>query len=200
MKDAVAQALSPRTGRRVGAHRRPLRGRTALLVAALACTAPASAQPPAMAPPSSEAPTSAEAQEDVRLLVDTSLAVARKTLSEEGDFHPFAFFMNPEGGLQRLTPKKDAALPEPDALLQILQQSFRERAAAGECRAIAVVADVVIALPGGGESDALQIGIEHRSGWCRNLFYPFERAADGKLRFEKEISGRRDGVVFPGCR
>src|SRR4030095_11917036 len=128
--------------------------------------------------------------EDVQLLVDASLASARKTLGEQGDFHPFAFFMNPQGALRRLTPKQDAALPEPEALVDLLQKAFRQRAAAGECRAVAGVADVVIAAPGGGERDALQIGIEHRSGWCRNLFYPFERSEEGTIRFRAEISGR----------
>jgi hypothetical protein len=176
------------------------RGRTAPLVAALACAATASAQAPAVPSPA-DLPPSVEAQQDVRLLVDTSLAVARKTLSEQGDFHPFAFFMKADGGLQRLTPKADAALPEPEAMLQLLQQSFRERAAAGECRAVAVVADVVIALPGGsGQSDALQIGLEHRSGWCRNFFYPFEKSPEGEIRFQKPISGHRAGAVFPDCR
>ena len=175
--------------------RRP-RGRATAILAALACAAAASAKAPEPAPP-----TPPEPREDVELLVDASLATARKTLGEQGDFHPFAFFMTPEGALQRLTPKRDAALPEPAALVTLLQQTFRQRAQAGECRAVAVVADVVIAVPGGGgERDALQIGIEHRSGWCRNLFYPFQRSEDGTVSFGEEISGRREGVVFPGCR
>jgi hypothetical protein len=193
----IVKSRGPEPARAEGPVR--FRGRTALLVAALAGTATASAQPPAVPPPA-DAPPSVEAQADVRLLVDTSLAVARKTLSEQGDFHPFAFFMKADGGLQRLTPKANAALPEPDAMLQLLQQSFRERAAAGECRAVAVVADVVIAVPGGGQSDALQIGFEHRSGWCRNFFYPFEKSPEGEIRFQKPISGHRAGAVFPDCR
>jgi hypothetical protein len=141
-----------------------------------------------------------EAAEDARILVETGIAVARRTLGTEGDFHPFAFFMGPDGRLQRVTPRRDVALPAPDAVLELLQAAFRERAAAGECRAVAVVADVVIALPGGGESDALQVGIEHRSGYCQNFFHPYERGPDGSLRFGEPISSRRRGVVFPDCK
>jgi hypothetical protein len=179
--------LPSRAARRTPA-RRP---RITAALAALACAALAATEAP---------PPAAQDQEDVQLLLDTSLSVARKTLSEQGDFHPFAFFMKPDGSLQRLTPKADAALPEPEAMLQLLQQSFRERAAAGECRAVAVVADVVIALPCGGQSDALQIGVEHRSGWCRNFFYPFEKSPGGEIRFQPQISGHRVGAVFPDCR
>jgi hypothetical protein len=101
--------------------------------------------------------------------------------------------------LQRVSPRQDAALPSPDDVLLLLQQAFRERAAAGECRAVAVVADVVIALPGGGESDALQVGVEHRDGYCANFFHPYERRSDGSLRFLEPISSSRKGIVFPDC-
>jgi hypothetical protein len=126
--------------------------------------------------------------------------VARTRLAKEGAFHPFAFFMSADGRVQRVSPKQDAALPSPDDVLVLLQQAFRERALAGECRAVALVADVVIALPGGGQSDALQIGVEHQAGYCANFFHPYERRTDGTLRFLEPISHERKGVVFPDCK
>jgi len=140
-----------------------------------------------------------ETAEDARILVENAIAVARIRLAKEGDFHPFAFFMAADGRVQRMSPKQDAALPSPDEVLVLLQQAFRERALAGECRAVAVVADVVIALPGGGQSDALQVGIEHRDGYCANFFHPYERDPDGTLRFLEPISSGRKGIVFPDC-
>lgn len=140
-----------------------------------------------------------EAAEDARILVENAVAVARQRLAKEGEFHPFAFFMDAGGRLQRISPRQDAALPSPDEVLQLLQQDFRERAQAGECRAVAVVADVVIALPGGGKSDALQVGVEHRDGYCANFFHPYERSSDGSLRFLEPISSGRKGIVFPDC-
>jgi hypothetical protein len=128
-----------------------------------------------------------ESEEDARILVETAIAVARATLAEEGDFHPFAFFVGSDGRVQRVTPKRDAALPAPEEVLGMLEAAFRERAAAGECRAVALVADVRIALPGGGESDALHVAVEHRSGYCQNFFHPFERASDGGIRFGEPI-------------
>jgi hypothetical protein len=126
--------------------------------------------------------------------------VGRIRLAKEGAFHPFGYLMSADGRVQRLSPKRDAALPSPADVLAQLQQVFRERALAGDCRAIAVVADVVIALPGGGQSDALQVGVEHRAGYCANFFHPYERATDGSVRFLEPIAGERKGGVFPDCK
>lgn len=151
------------------------------------------------APAPAAEPFAEDTAEDARILVENAIAVARDRLAREGEFHPFAFFMAPDGRVQRMSPRPDAALPSPDDALLLLQQAFRERAAAGGCRAVAFVADVVIALPGGGESDALQVGVEHRDGYCANFFHPYERQRDGTLRFLDPIAGPRKGVVFPDC-
>jgi hypothetical protein len=146
-----------------------------------------------------EDPVPAEAAEDARILVENSMAVARDALAQDGRFHPFAFFVAPDGRVQRLTPRQDAAVPGPAETLALLEAAFRQRAQAGECRAIALVADVVIALPDGGQSDALQVSIEHRSGYCQDFFHLYERGADGGIRFGEARSRPRAGTVFAEC-
>jgi hypothetical protein len=151
------------------------------------------------APARAEETVPEEAAEDARILIENSIAVARSALAQEGRFHPFAFFVAADGRVQRLTPRRDVALPGPAESLGLLEAAFRERAQAGECRAIALVADVVIALPGGGQSDALQVGIEHRSGYCQDFFHPYERGTGGEIRFGEPLSRRRTGSVFAEC-
>jgi hypothetical protein len=155
-----------------------------------ACAGLAAAEPPAPAP---------GPPDDVEILVDGGVDVAKKELAERGELAPFAYFVTLDGRVQRLTPKQGVKLPPSEAMLELLQALFRERAAAGECRAVAVFADVVIGLPGGRQSDALQVGVEHRSGFCANYFYPYRRDADGTLRFEPPVTGPRQGVVFDTC-
>ena len=142
----------------------------------------------------------AAAPEDVAILVDGGVEIAKKELVAHGELAPFAFFMALDGRVQRVTPKQGVALPPSEALLELLQESFRQRAAAGECRAVAVFADVVIGLPDGRQSDALQVGVEHRSGYCANYFHPYRRGPDGTVVFEPLVTGRRKGVVFDSCR
>jgi hypothetical protein len=183
---SVAAAARPRPGQR--GLPRSARVVFGILTACLACSAGAAES------------VSPEAAEDARILVENAVAVGRARLAKEGAFHPFGFLMSADGRVQRLSPKDDAALPSPADVLVQLEQVFRERALAGDCRAIAVVADVVIALPGGGQSDALQVGIEHQAGYCADFFHPYERGSDGTIRFLEPISSERKGVVFPACR
>jgi hypothetical protein len=182
----------PRAQRsRGGARRdRPRRRRRSGALIALAASLALEAR--------AESGASPEAEEDARILAENSVAAARASLAAEGDFDPFAFFVAPDGSVQRLTPKRGVAPAAPQAMLGLLQEELRRRAAAGECRAVALVADVRIALPDGGETDAFQVTIEHRSGHCQTFFQPFERAEDG-LRFGGPIARRRPGAVFPEC-
>jgi hypothetical protein len=166
--------------------------RRGLAAAALAAWIGLAAQAGGQAPP--------EAAQDARLLVENGIAVARNALRDGDAVFPFAFFMDPDGRVQRLSPKPSQRLPAPEALLDLLERSFRERAEAGECRAVAIVVDVRIALPGGGETDAVQVGVEHRAGHCENIFYPYARTPQGELRFDDPITSRRRGVVFSSCR
>jgi hypothetical protein len=177
--------------RRRGAARRRAPRRAGVLAAAFAACLSLSAR--------GEESVGAETAEDARILVENSIAVARSALAKEGRFDPFGFFVAPDGRVQRVTPRRDVALPGPAESLALLEAAFRQRAQAGECRAMALVADVVIALPGGGQSDALQVAIEHRSGYCQDLFHPYERSSDGTIRFGEPISSRRKGKVFPEC-
>ena len=187
--DARAPGVAPPRG--TSRPSSPTRRARACLAILAACLAGSARAAETLAP---------EAAEDARILVENAVAVGRIRLAKEGEFHPFAFFMAADGRVQRVSPKQDASLPSPDQVLVLLQQAFRERALAGDCRAIAVVADVVIALPGGGQSDALQVGVEHRDGYCANFFHPYERKSDGTLRFFEPLSGARKGIVFPDCQ
>jgi hypothetical protein len=62
-----------------------------------------------------------------------------------------------------------------------------------------MVSDVVISLPGGGETDALHLAIEHHSGYCQDFYHPYERAPDGAIRFLEPLSRPRRGTVFASC-
>ena len=58
---------------------------------------------------------------------------------------------------------------------------------------------MVIALPGGAQTDAIQIGLEAASGRCADVYFPYSRTAAGELRFAAPISGARTAVVFERC-
>ena len=94
-------------------------------------------------------------------------------------------------------PPLNVGLPA-DQLVVLLEAGLRERAASGTLRASAVFVDVIIALAGV-ESEALQARLEHVSGYCVDVFLPYERSETGETRFREPITNARDGTVFPGC-
>jgi hypothetical protein len=139
---------------------------------------------------------------DLSLLVDAGLAFARARLTQPGapgELLPFAFVVRADGKLQRVAPSEGRELPSPESLLELLGQAFRDDARAGAYRAVAIFADVVIALPGGAQTDAIQIGLESASGRCADVYFPYTRTPEGALRFAEPIAGARTAVVFERC-
>ncbi len=68
----------------------------------------------------------------------------------------------------------DSDRPKPKDLIYILRNSFQEMARANECKAIAVVFNVAVALPKSDrKSDAIQACLEHEDGYSVEVFYPY---------------------------
>jgi hypothetical protein len=167
----------------------------AACAAALACLVAAPASVPSAEPGDA---ASSEAKEDVSLLVAHGVAYARNALRGGVGLSPYAFVMRADGGVQRVSaPGGDEMAP--DALLEALRAAFRGRAEEGVYRAVALFADVVIAAPGGGETDAVHAGAEHRAGYCRNVYHPYRRTADGGLEFEAPLTTARRAEIFTRC-
>ncbi len=176
------------------------------LTASLACllllaTAPtradgandsAAGETPATAPPQ-------DPEQEVRTLGDYGIAYTAKALQSGAEFYPFAFVMRMDGAIQRVAPSELPRFPTQVELLQTLERGFAEKAVNGKYRAIAIVADVVISMPDGRESDAIQLALEHREGFCRNVFYPYTLSEESILSFHEPVSGKRTGKIFTAC-
>jgi hypothetical protein len=176
------------------------------LAASLACllllaTAPIradGADDPAAAATSAAAPPQTPEQE-VRTLGDYGIAYTTRALQSGAEFYPFAFVMRTDGAIQRIAPTELPRFPTQIELLETLEKGFAEKAVNGKYRAIVIVADVVISMPDGRESDAIQLALEHRDGFCRNVFYPYTLSEDSVLSFDAPLSGKRTGKIFPAC-
>jgi hypothetical protein len=176
----------------VSADRRPRRA-AALAIAATLLAGSAAGQTPVPAD---------QPDPDLSLLVDAGLAFARARLTQpdaQGELLPFAFVVRADGKLQRVAPSAGRELPSPESLLQLLGQAFRDDARTGAYRAVAIFADVLIALPDGSQTDAIQVGLESASGRCADVYFPYTRTPEGALRFAEPIAGARTAVVFERC-
>jgi len=162
--------------------------RIAACIAAL-CLASAAA--------SDETASSATPEADVRKLMNYGVALARQILDDHPAFHPFAFVMDPDGkiGQVALSEGRDH---EGAVLLASLGEILHTRAAEGRYRAVAIMADVRIAHDGK-ETDAIQAGLEHATGYCLNVYFPYKRSEEGALTLEEALSAAREGTVFDPC-
>ena len=138
-------------------------------------------------------------EQEVRTLGDYGIAYTSRALQAGAQFYPFAFIMRDDGKIQRVGPKEMPDFPTQDDLLQTLVEGFRDVAGKGRYRAVAIVADVVIAMPDGRESEAIQLGLEHSRCYFRNVFYPYTLSEEGVLTFGEPLSGKRRARIFTGC-
>lgn len=136
--------------------------------------------------------------EQLRRLEETGLGLARKTVEAKQPLLPFAFVVRDDGRTQRLSARASRLrrLKDPSAALI---DSLRERAASGDYRAVAMVRFVVITLPGDRKSDAIQIGLEHASGRCGEVFVPYHEDDEHAIRFEPEMRRARVAEFFARC-
>ncbi len=93
------------------------------------------------------------------------LPVAERMLRQYGEFYPYGGCMRLDGSITHIgATDADTDHPKSKAMVFVLKDSLREMASRGECKAVAVVFDVSIALPNASaKSDAIQVNIEHQA-------------------------------------
>ena len=79
---------------------------------------------------------------------------------------------------------------QPAELLAFLEMSLRQGVTEGKYRAIALFVDVRVEVPGQVEkTDAVQAGLEHRTGYCVDVFLPYEKQEDDLGRLWGSLCG-----------
>ena len=118
-------------------------------------------------------------------------------LREHGEFYPFGVVRKADGSIQHVGAADGTEHPPSTALIDILRTSYRHEARAGRYSATAMFYDVRITPPGqGAKSDAIQVELEHSSGYCANVFFPYTRDSGGHVSFSQIFASKRDLSVF----
>ena len=140
----------------------------------------------------------ANPKQEAEQLIDATLPFAKRMLSEHDEFHPFGAIMRNSGDIVQIAaadPSTDT--PEAATLIESMKCDLRERAGAGELRAYAIVFNVHVTLPDDtGKSDAVQINIEHREGYCAEVFFPYTIGEPGEPDFGSTFAQQGDPCVF----
>src|SRR4051812_1329477 len=102
-------------------------------------------------------------KDECEALLDATLAVAEELLATHGEFSPFGATMSSAGDIAPTAPPSGNDRPEPDELIELLTEGFRNAAAAGTVRATALVFDAQVTPPGKAlAEDAIAVHLDHR--------------------------------------
>nr|HEV7954860.1 hypothetical protein [Candidatus Acidoferrales bacterium] len=125
------------------------------------------------------------------------LPLAKKMLKEYGEFHPYGGYLDCEGKIVEVgVDDPDTEYPKGRDLVYVLKSRFREMASANECKAVAVVFNVIVTLPDSeNKSDAIQVSIEHVDGYSAEVFLPY-RISDGEVAYRDVFSQEGKHDIF----
>jgi hypothetical protein len=139
-------------------------------------------------------------REEAEKLMNAGLPLARRAVVEGREMTPFAFLMTTKGEMRPFIPTEESPGPASQQGIDSLVRSLREGAEGGSYRAIAIYAQVRIEPPsGGGMTEAIEVMLEHRGGYCVNAFFPYTRGEEGSLDFAGFFAAPRPGAVFSSC-
>jgi hypothetical protein len=131
---------------------------------------------------------------DFNEMLTPMLGLAERMLEQRGSFHPFGARLAAGGQMAVIDVAPTLEEPSNPLIIDALYATFRLEARAGTIKACAVCWDALVPREeGGGLTDAIAIGLEHRDGDPQVVLCTYERAASGDLHFDGPITaiGRR---------
>jgi hypothetical protein len=127
-----------------------------------------------------------KSKQEAEKLMNEMLPLAKRMLREHGEFFPYGGYMKPNGEIVHVG-VEDASTEHPKSkeLITILQKSFEKLVNEQQCKAVAIVCNVVVSVPETNhKSDAIQICLEHVGNYSAEVFFPYH-IANNEVKFEK---------------
>jgi arginase family enzyme len=129
--------------------------------------------------------------------MNEGLEFAVQMLREHGEFHPFGVVRKTDGTIQHVGALDGRERPPAADLIALLHDSYRREATAGQYMATAIFYDVRIIPPGRADkTDAVQIELEHRTGYYADVFFPYTLGGERQVTLGQIFASKRDPVVF----
>jgi hypothetical protein len=127
-------------------------------------------------------PTLKELNSDAQVLMNFLMNEAQGRLKAQGGFQPFAAAMAEQGTLSLVAGEHPAETPArvmaerlTAQLRSLIESGMEAGSEAGGMRAAGLAADVSFGKQNSGErADAVRLHIEHRNGYCADIFVPYK--------------------------
>jgi hypothetical protein len=103
-------------------------------------------------------------RDDLDVLLDPLLRFAQHQLRTRDEYFPFGNWMRSDGAWSMVASTMPTEHPLSQEVIDELVTVMRERAAAGEIKAIGICYDVRTTGTDGKKTDAIAVALEHRAG------------------------------------
>jgi len=134
-------------------------------------------------------------KEQVELLMNDGIGFAETLLRKHGELFPFGVSMHSLGEIRHVNVYDGREQPPPAEVTSLLISALRQLADRGESNAVALFANVTIQDRAGEQiRDAIQVGLEHASGYRINVFFPYS-LVDGEVEIGELFLGSH--LSFP---
>lgn len=139
------------------------------------------------------------AKADCEVLLNFLLPFAEQMLGEHGEFYPFGAMMEPDGELVSLSGDDGNEYPAPQDIADLIKGAFVEAAAAGTCKATALVRKASLVLPGDGvASDVVAVFLDHQDAYSVIVMVPYD-IDGGHVTLGELMAQAGDGDIFPSA-
>jgi hypothetical protein len=137
------------------------------------------------------------AKQECEKLINAILPLAEKMLRQYCEFYPYGGYMKPDGTIVDVgVDDSGTDRPKSKDLIYVLLNSLREMAGARQCKAAAIVLDVIVNVPNSNrKSDAIQVCVDHVNGYSAEVFFPYQ-IINNKIIYEKTFAQEGKHEIF----
>lgn len=137
------------------------------------------------------------AHPDLNALKNVLLPIAKKMLTEHGEFFPYGAVMRLDGEIVNCSTVHVDEHPSSQTLIEMFTNEFHELASKGEIRAAGICCDVRVSTRDHpAKVDAVQFALEHTNGEAVNVYLPYDLDSSREVRFNAIFASPRDRQFF----
>jgi hypothetical protein len=136
-------------------------------------------------------------KEECEELLNAVLPFAQQMLTKYREFYPFGSTMSIDGTISQTASSTGEERPASQPLIDLLERGFRDAAKRRQLKATAIVVDVRTIPPGKKEKqDAVEVRLDHVSGYSVKVIVPYTFSSKGEAEFSPAFAVAGEGKIF----
>lgn len=122
------------------------------------------------------------------------LDFSEKMLDEHGEFHPFGGYMKTPTDVVHVGVELESNTQDAKSRIEAIVNSFREMS--NEAIAFGIASNVALPKSDDTKCDAVRIFLEHRDGYCADVFFCYVLTSTGGIEITQTIAQQGEPIFF----